>query len=163
MATPSELAAPAAPAQGRTSQPARPRRLHPASPVLDVSALGRQLVGPGVVALGAGGAGLLLVGVALVLALRVLAWWRRTYVLDGGVLRVESGILVRHQQLVPCERIQQVSLVSKLRHRALGVAVLTVDTAVGGGSGVRLEALAAEEAEGLRARLLAAKLGAAGT
>ena len=165
MATPSELEAPAAPApagQGRVPDAARPRRLHPASPVLDVSALGRQLVGPGVVALGAGGAGVLLVGVVLVLAVRVLAWWRRTYVLDGGVLRVESGIFVRNQQLVPCERIQQVNLVSKLRHRALGVAVLTVETAVGGGSGVRLEALAAEEAERLRRRLLAAKSRAAG-
>ena len=165
MATPSELDAPAVPApagQGTVPDAARPRRLHPASPVLDVSALGRQLVGPGVVALGAGGAGVLLVGVVLVLAVRVLAWWRRTYVLDGGILRVESGIFVRNQQLVPCERIQQVNLVSKLRHRALGVAVLTVETAVGSGYGVRLEALAAEEAEQLRRRLLAAKSRAAG-
>ena len=171
MATPSELGAPAAPAapavpgaaeQGRVPGPARPRRLHPASPVLDVSTLGRQLVGPGVVALGTGGAGVLLVGVVLVLAARVLAWWRRTYVLDGGILRVESGILVRTQQLVPCERIQQVNLVRKLRHRALGVAVLTVETGVGSGSGVRLEALAAEEAECLRRRLLAAKCSVAG-
>lgn len=161
MATPFELAAPAAPAQGGVPDPGRPRRLHPASPVLDVSALGRQLVGPGVLALGAGGARLLLVGVAVVLALRALAWWRRTYVLDGGVLRVESGILVRNQQLVPCERIQQVNLVRKLRHRALGVAVLTVETAVGGGSGIRLEALGAGEAERLRRRLLGAEGGAA--
>ncbi|MBW3626492.1 MAG: PH domain-containing protein [Actinobacteria bacterium] len=163
MATQSELDAPAPPAPARAPDPARPRRLHPASPVLDVSALGRQLVGPGVVALGAGGARVLLVGVALVLAARVLAWWRRTYVLDGGVLRVESGIVVRNQQLIPCERIQQVNLVRKVRHRALGVAVLTVETAVGGGAGVRLEALAAGEAERLRRRLLAAKSRAAGT
>ncbi|MBW3645359.1 MAG: PH domain-containing protein [Actinobacteria bacterium] len=163
MATQSDLDAPAPPAPARAPDPARPRRLHPASPVLDVSALGRQLVGPGVVALGAGGARVLLVGVALVLAARVLAWWRRTYVLDGGVLRVESGIVVRNQQLIPCERIQQVNLVRKVRHRALGVAVLTVETAVGGGAGVRLEALAAGEAERLRRRLLAAKSRAAGT
>lgn len=165
VATPSELAAPAAPAapaHGCAPEDHPPRRLHPASPVLDVSTLGRQLVGPGVVALGAGGARVLLVGVLAVLALRVLAWWRRTYVLEAGVLRVESGVLVRKQELVPCERIQQVNLVSKLRHRALGVAVLTVETGVGGGSGIRLEALAAGEAERLRRRLLAAKAGAAG-
>ncbi|HEV2766723.1 MAG TPA: PH domain-containing protein [Acidimicrobiales bacterium] len=163
MATQSELDAPAPPAPARAPDAARPRRLHPASPVLDVSTLGRQLVGPGVVALGAGGAWVLAVGVALVLAVRVLAWWRRTYVLDGGVLRVESGILVRNQQLVPCERIQQVNLVRKLRHRSLGVAVLTVETAVGGGAGLRLEALAASEADRLRRRLLAAKSRATGT
>lgn len=135
-----------------------PRRLHPASPVLDVSSFGRQLLAPGVLALGAGGLRLLLLGVALVLAIRVLAWWRRTYVLDGGVLRVESGLLVRSQQLVPCERVQQVNMVRKLRHRALGVAVLEVRTAVGGGgSGVTLEVLSAPEAEELRAALLRAK------
>ena len=138
-----------------------PRRLHPASPILDVSTLGRQLLAPGVVALGAGGVRLLLMGVLVVLAWRVLAWWRRTYMLDGGVLRVESGVLARSQQLLPCERIQQVHLVQKLRHRMLGVAALEVRTAVGGGgSGVTLEVLDADDAEALRLALLRAKHGA---
>lgn len=135
-----------------------PRRLHPASPVLDVSTLARQLLAPGAVAFSAGGVQLLALGVAVVLLVRVLAWRRRTYVLEAGVLRVEGGLVVRSQQLVPCERIQQVNLVQKLRHRVLGVAVLEVQTAVGGpGSEVRLEVLAFGEAECLRAALLAAK------
>ncbi|MGI8758681.1 MAG: PH domain-containing protein [Acidimicrobiales bacterium] len=149
------MATPSDPGRGPASVP---RRLHPASPVLDVSSFGRQLLAPGVFALGTGGVRLLLLGVALVLALRVLAWWRRTYVLDDGVLRVESGLLARSQQIVPCERVQQVNLVQKLRHRALGVAVLEVRTAVGGGgSGITLDVLSTAEAEELRAALLQAK------
>lgn len=143
--------------------PVTPRRLHPASPVLAVSNVGRALLAPGAVALGTGGLRLLAVGVVVVLAVRVLAWWRRTYVLDAGVLRVESGLVVRSQQLVPCERIQQVDLVQRLRHRLLGVAVLEVRTAVGGlGSGVSLDVLAIDEAERLRAALLQARARAAG-
>lgn len=149
------------PSEVRVSPPATastPRRLHPSSPVLDVSALGRQLLAPGAVALSAGGLRLLALGVVVVLVVRVLAWRRRTYALDGGVLQVEGGLLVRSQQVVPCERIQQVNLVQKLRHRALGVAILEVQTAVGGaGSELRLEVLALDEAERLRAALLAAK------
>ncbi|MDP9454035.1 MAG: PH domain-containing protein [Actinomycetota bacterium] len=152
MTTPSE---PDPSSQAGTS---RPRRLHPASPFLDVSALGRQLLAPGAVALGAGGLRLLVLGVAVVLAVRVLAWRRRTYVLDGASLRVEGGLVVRSQQVVPCERIQQVNLVQKLRHRVLGVAVLEVQTAGrGAGSELALEVLALEEAERLRVALLAAK------
>jgi putative membrane protein len=128
------------------------------SPVLDVSALGRQLLAPGAVAFSAGGFRLLALGVVVVLAARILAWRRRTYVLDRSVLRVEGGVVVRSQQLVPCERIQQVNLVQKLRHRMLGVAILEVQTAVGGpGAELRLEVLAFHEAERLRSALLAAK------
>ncbi len=128
------------------------------SPVLDVSALGRQLLAPAAVAFSAGGLRLLALGVVVVLVVRVLAWRRRTYVLERGVLRVDGGLLVRSQQLVPCERIQQVNLVQKLRHRMLSVAILEVQTAVGGpGSELRLEVLAFAEAERLRTALLAAK------
>ena len=136
-----------------------PRRLHPASPFLDLSGLGRQLLAPGVVALGGGGLRLLVLGIVVVLAAQVLAWRRRTYSLSDGVLRFEGGLVVRSQQLVPCERIQQVNLVQKLRHRALGVAVLDVETA-GSDSGVRLEVLEVAEAQRLRVALLAAKAGA---
>jgi len=150
------VATPSEPAPGEG-----PRRLHPLSPVLDLSGLGRALLAPGAVALGAGGLRLLALGVVVVLALQVLAWSRRTYQLAGGVLRIEGGVVVRSQQLLPCERIQQVNLVQKLRHRALGVAVLEVEGA-GRESGARLAVLERGRAEALRADLLAAKRGAVG-
>lgn len=137
-----------------------PRRLHPLSPALDV--LDRNLLAPAVVALGSGGprvvAGLVLV-VALV---RTASWWRRTYALDAGVLRVTSGVVARNEQLVPCDRIQQVNLVQKLRHRLVGVAALRVEVAGGGpGTGVELAVLARGTAAALREELLAAKAQAA--
>ncbi len=114
---------------------------------------------PGAIALSTGGLRLVAIGLVVVLAVQVLAWRRRTYQLGSGVLRVEGGLVVRSQQLVPCERIQQVNLIQKLRHRALGVAVLDVETA-GTESGVRLEVLDLAEAERVRTALLAAKAGA---
>ncbi|MGH9184107.1 MAG: PH domain-containing protein [Acidimicrobiales bacterium] len=134
-----------------------PRRLHPLSPFFNVVALARQLVAPGVVALTAGGVRYLLAVVVAVLGVRVVAWWRRCYRLQGGVLHVESGVLVRSQQLVPCDRIQQVNLVRKLRHRLLDVATVRVETAGGGDSSVELEVVSTEEAHRLRADLLAAR------
>ncbi len=117
------------------------------------------MLAPGAIALSTGGLRLVAIGLVVVLAVKVLAWRRRTYQLGGGVLRVEGGLVVRSQQLVPCERIQQVNLIQKLRHRALGVAVLDVETA-GTESGVRLEVLDLAEAERVRTALLAAKAGA---
>ena len=166
-------------AGGRTGlDAASPRRLHPLSPVLGV--VDRNLVAPGILALGSGGVRVLAVLVLAVLVLRVVAWSRRTYalvggaldggdggaldggVLHGGVLRVRSGVLSRNEQLVPCDRIQQVSLVQPLRHRLLGVAELRVEVAGGGrDSGVELAVLSYGAASRLRAALLAAKMRAA--
>jgi putative membrane protein len=63
---------------------------------------------------------------------------------------------------VPCDRIQQVSIVQPLRHRLLGVAELRVEVAGGGrDSGVELAVLSYGAASRLRGELLAAKVRAA--
>ena len=153
---PPVLSAGASASSGVRPAPPGPRRLHPLSPLLDV--FDRNLLAPGVIALGSGGLRILvaaLVGVAL---LRILAWSRRTYVLHDDVLRVTSGVLSRNEQLVPCDRVQQVNLVQKLRHRLVGVAALRIEVAGGGrGSGVELEVLSMPDAVALRESLLAAK------
>lgn len=134
-----------------------PHRLHPLSPVLGV--LDRNVIAPGILALGSGGLRVLAALLLAVLVLRAISWSRRTYVLDGGVLRVTSGVLSRNEQLVPCDRIQQVSVVQALRHRLLGVAELRVEVAGGGReSGVELAVLSSGAASRLRDALLAAKL-----
>ena len=132
------------------------RRLHPLSPLLDL--FDRNLLAPGVVALGSGGVRILAGAIVLLGLVRALAWSRRTYALDDGILRVRSGVLSRNEQLVPCDRVQQVNLVQKLRHRILGVATLRVEVAGGGrGSGVALDVLSTADAVALRDVLLAAK------
>jgi putative membrane protein len=137
-----------------------PRRLHPASPVLDLVLSARQWAFPLVILLVTSGQSLILgpaaVGIlALVVGWKVIVWRRFTYQLVGDVLVIEQGVLQRSRREVPVARIQQVDLRRKLRHRALGVAVVRVDTA-GGGSGaeVSLEAIADEEAAVLRSALL---------
>jgi putative membrane protein len=141
---------------GAVAAAVEPRRLHPLSPLFQL--INRNLLAPGVIALGSGGVRLLAAALVIIGLLQVVAWSRRTYVLDGGVLRVASGVLARNEQLVPCDRIQQVNLVRKLHHRLFGLAALRVEVAGGGrGSGVELEVLSVEEASSLRTALLAAK------
>lgn len=137
-----------------------PRRLHPASPVLDLILSARQWAFPLVVLVLSSGQGVILgpaaLGVlALVVGWKVLAWSRFTYDLQGDVLIIEHGILQRERREVPVARIQQVDLRRKLRHRALGVAVVRIDTAGGtSGAEVTLEAIADADAAALRGALL---------
>lgn len=141
--------------------PPQRRRLHPLTPVLDL--FDRNLLAPGVIALGSGGLRILAAALVVIALFRTLSWSRRTWHLEDGVLRVSSGVLARNEQLVPCDRIQQVNLVQKLRHRLFGVASLRVEIAGGGrGSGVELDVLGRDDATELRASLLAAKAEATG-
>ncbi len=137
------------------------RRLHPLTPFLDL--FDRNLVAPGVIAFGSGGLRIAVAALVALALFRTLSWSRRTWVLDEGVLHVTSGVLARNTQLVPCDRIQQVNLVQKLRHRLFGVASLRVEVAGGGrGSGVELDVLGIDAADELRSQLLAAKAEAVG-
>lgn len=128
--------------------------------MLDLVLSARQWAFPLAILILSSGASVLLAPAALlVLALivgwKVLAWSRFRYGLVGDVLVIEQGVLQRSRREVPLARIQQVDLRRKLRHRALGVAVVRVDTA-GGSSGAEavLEAIDDASAERLRAALL---------
>jgi putative membrane protein len=153
-----DLVAGSSEASGSTALDVRtPHRLHPLSPVLGV--IDRNVVAPGILALGSGGWRVLAVLLLAVLVLRAISWSRRTYVLDGGVLRITSGVLSRDEQLVPADRIQQVTVVQALQHRLLGVAELRVEVAGGGReSGVELAVLSSGAASRLRDALLVAPL-----
>lgn len=133
-----------------------PRRLHPVSPLLDLATTLRQAVVPlVVVVLGRPGGllGAIALGAVAMVVVRVVAWSRFTYRLDGGSLVVESGILNRTRRVVPVDRVQQVDLQRKLRHRVLGLVVVRIDTA-GGGSGPEVVLDAVDEAEATRLRAL---------
>ncbi|MBA3302526.1 MAG: PH domain-containing protein, partial [Acidimicrobiia bacterium] len=138
------------------------RRLSPVTALLAV--LDRSLVFP-VVALvfGAGRSRfawvfLLLAGLTLVSG--VVRWWRTTWTVRSGALRVRSGLLARQEQVVPLDRVQQVTVVEDLRHRLFGVAALRVEVA-GGGSSVALDALDRATATAVRQELLAVRAVAA--
>ncbi|HUF33072.1 MAG TPA: PH domain-containing protein [Acidimicrobiales bacterium] len=147
---------------GTAATGVRPSRLHPVSPAFAVVSSLRQLVALVVVSVSIGGPRLLVGILVLQLAFQSAGWWRRTYSFDGEVLRVDEGLLARNQELIPARRVQQVTMVRKLRHRLVGVAELRIETAGGGDGGTVLEVLSLETASRLRTEVLAAKARAQG-
>jgi putative membrane protein len=141
-----------------------PRRLHILSPVFFAGTYIRRLWPLALLVLARRQLWLIVAGVVVLLVATTLEWWRRTYTLEAGALRVEEGVLARKLRVVPFDRIQQVELIRKPLHRLLGVATLRVETAGGGrGAEVDLAVIALGEAQALRASLLRAKAGAAAT
>jgi putative membrane protein len=137
-----------------------PRRLHVLSPVFLLIGNARQLILPLIagVAVSRTVTRLLPLLFLVLLVYTVLQWWRRTWWLDGTVLRVDEGVLNRTQRVLPLARIQQVGVQRKLTHRLLGVATLKVEAAGGdSGSEVDLAVMGLAEAGWLRETLLAAR------
>ena len=87
------------------------RRLHPVTPVVDLLALSRQLAIPLVIVLfgGSGELGVivpLLAVAAVLLVARLIRWWRFSYEVTDGALRIDEGLFTRKRREVPIERIQ---------------------------------------------------------
>lgn len=118
-----------------TVEPAR--RLHPMTVVrgIPLRALG-QLVPALVFGAAQIGAGSVVVGVVLVLlglgitgAIRVLAWQRHTYELTGEQVVERRGIVNRRERTVQVERLQQVEVDQNILDRLFDTAVLRFETA----------------------------------
>jgi putative membrane protein len=93
--------------------------------------------------------------IALVAVGGVVSWLVTRWRVEGGDLRVESGLLRRESQRVPLSRIQAIDIVRPGIARALGLAELRLRSAGSAGDAGRLAYLKADEAERVRARLLA--------
>lgn len=136
------------------------RRLHPVSPLFRLTRGARiQAVIPLVAVAFQGFVGVMIVvvGVAILSGIAVVDWRRFTFGITGRSLVINEGVFTRKQRTLPIDRIQQVDLVTKLRHRLLGVAELRIDTAAGGSNvEASLAVLARAEAEQLRTELLTA-------
>ena len=134
-------------------------RLHPLSPVVRI---GRAFVP---VLLVVGGSWIRandqkdiwwhLVVVGLIAVAGVVSWLVTRWRVEGGDLRVESGLVRRESQRIPLARIQAIDIVRPGIARALGLAELRLRSAGSAGDAGRLAYLRVEEAERVRARLLA--------
>ncbi len=82
------------------------------------------------------------------------------FTLTADELRVREGLLERQERRIPLDRIQDLGFESSLLRRALGLAVVLVETASGTGAEAKLDALSRPAAEHLREVLLAARLAA---
>jgi putative membrane protein len=79
------------------------------------------------------------------------------YTLTDEELRIREGLLHRQERRIPLDRIQDLGFESTILRRALGLAVVMVETASGRGVEARLDALSRADAEHLREVLLAAR------
>lgn len=104
-------------------------------------------------------AGSLLVILLLALGYSWLAWTRMRYAVGEDAVFFHQGILFRSQRHARLNRIQGVDIVRPLLGRLVGLAVVNIETAGGDKSNVRIEYLTDEEAERLRAEVLARSAG----
>lgn len=137
------------------------QRLHPLSPLVRG---GRGLIPLAAVLLisgagsGRGSLGNDLGHVALVLVLfgvGLISWLVTRWRVEGGVLRVDGGLIRRTSERFPLSQIQAIDTVRPGLARVFGLAELRLRLAGGSAKAGRLAYLTNAEAETLRARLLA--------
>ncbi len=135
------------------------RRLHPAAIAVWISGIVGSFAIPLLVLLVLGGErGPLFfssaIGAIAVVG-SVIRWTRYWYRLDGQTLVIRGGLLQRWERTLQPARIQSVDVVQKLTHRLFGVVELRIEVVGGTGTEGSLVALTPEEANSLRALLLA--------
>jgi putative membrane protein len=99
--------------------------------------------------------------VGLIAVAGVVSWLVTRWRVEGGDLRIESGLLRRQSQRIPLSRVQAVDIVRPGLARVLGLAELRLRSAGSTGDAGRLAYLRVDEAERVRARLLALAHGVA--
>ncbi|MEH7223980.1 PH domain-containing protein [Bacillus sp. JJ1566] len=143
-----------------------PRRMHPVAGFLSFLKQLKELilpfififfVGPGdgfgkYYFLGTG------VVILLMLVFGILHWYRYTYRIENGELRIEYGVFIRKKRFIPIERIQTIDVSAGIIQRIFGLVKLQVETAGGGMQAEAvLTAIKAEEANQLREMLSRSK------
>jgi len=91
---------------------------------------------------------------AILLAVRVLAWRRYAFALDGDRLLVRSGWWRRRLKILPLRNIQSVDYQQMFLDRWFGAANILIGVAGGGMSGHGIKALPAGTARDIRDHLL---------
>ncbi len=88
-----------------------------------------------------------------------IAWRMTRYAITDEAVHLRSGVLFRQQRQARLDRLQAVDVVQPLLARILGLAELKLEVAGGSGSGISLAFLREQDAEDLRAELLARAAG----
>ncbi|MEM9467943.1 MAG: PH domain-containing protein [Actinomycetota bacterium] len=86
----------------------------------------------------------------VLLAIGVLGWWRFTFMVADGELRVTKGILSDDRLTVPLDRVQSVSLHQGFLHRAIGLVGVSLDTAGASEAEFTIESVERPVAEALQ-------------
>ncbi len=146
-----------------------PRRTHPVTPLVTmvraapVLIIGVFVTGGGEATSVLGGLGtggviaLILIGVGIY---AFFSWTRLTFFYDDdGDLRINSGVFVRNERRVQLSRLQSVDVTQPILARLFGLAELRPEVAGASSEGTKLQYLSLEDAQQLRAELLARAAG----
>lgn len=88
------------------------------------------------------------------LVFSIASWYRFTYRVEDGELRIEHGIFVRKKRYISINRIQSINLTQSVFHRLFKLTKVQIETAGGSGQAeVSLKAVTLEEGELLRTKL----------
>lgn len=98
--------------------------------------------------------------VAVIGIYSALAWRRMRYAVGADAVHLHRGILFRSERLARLNRIQAVDVVQPLLGRLFGLAQLRIEVAGGENSDVTIAFLREEDAQSLRAEILARASGA---
>ncbi|WP_416377548.1 PH domain-containing protein [Arthrobacter sp. JZ12] len=102
----------------------------------------------------------IVVGVVVVVAgVFFLSWWFTRFQVTEEHVRVNSGVLFRQHRQARLDRVQAIDVVQPFLARVFGLAELKFDVADAGESAVRLAFLKLDDAQKLRATILARAAG----
>ena len=148
-----------------------PKRLHPIAAVANALRQLKEMIIPFIVFVVFGSRGsnwdlFYLFGsigaVVLIFVFGILAWYRFTYRIEQGELRIEYGLIVRKKRYIPFERIQSLDLSEGILQRLFGLVKVKVETAGSGGMGLQdgeavLTAITRQDAKEIHDYLLSIK------
>lgn len=148
-----------------------PKRLHPVAAVVNALRQLKELIIPFLVFVVFGSRGTnwdlfyfygSIGAVVLIFVYGVLAWYRFTYRIEQGELRIEYGLIVRKKRYIPFDRIQSLDLSEGILQRMFGLVKVKVETAGSGGMGLQdgeavLTAITKQDAEEIHNYLVSIK------
>ncbi|MEG9246563.1 PH domain-containing protein [Arthrobacter sp. Soc17.1.1.1] len=105
--------------------------------------------------------GVLLAVVLLVAGAFLVSWYFTRYQVTAEHVRVHSGVVFRQQRQARLDRVQAIDIVQPFLARIFGLAELKFEVADAGESAVRLAFLKLDDAQKLRATILARAAGVA--
>lgn len=91
--------------------------------------------------------------IAILLVWGVISWYRFSFQVSDGELRIEQGVLVRKKLYLTSDRIQVIDISAGVVQRLFGLVAVEIKTAGSTSKEAKISALTREKAEALKAQL----------
>src|SRR5690625_145320 len=82
-----------------------------------------------------------------------ISWYRFSFEVSEGELRIEQGVLIRKKLYLTSDRIQVIDISSGVVQRLFGLVAVEIKTAGSSSKEAKISALSREKAEALKAKL----------